>query len=538
MNITRKSFFFFVTIAATTTAALGAAAASADEAQNSWEPAWNDEADIIVVGFGGSGVVATIAGIDAGASVITLEKAPSHEGGNMACSGGQLHEVSEDVDAWWDMYVAGSYGGNADERTTKAYIGFVNQLPAWFEDHGIDVSWKETPGDGHKTPVTYLMGSIEGYDGTTGLYLYTALEAAAMERNADVRTSTRAKRLVQNPFTKEIVGVIAEDAQGNELAFKAHKGVILACGGYENNPEIMYNYFQPGVRFFPGGTPYNTGDGIKMATEVGAYLWHMGLLEYNRMAYRVPSEIAGFGLTQRFRTTNAFMYVNGSGNRFCNEMRSIVHSHPNIEEFGYDDKAYTFPNLPMFLIFDQTAFEAENPLWTLNGGYPMARLTADPDASLGIEWPSNDAAVEQGWIFKGDTIEELAAAIKGSSFDGELNGIDPDALRATLEAYNAACEAGEDPAFGRAGDKLEALVNPPFYAIELANGVMNSNGGPMRNEYAQTLNAFGEAIPRLYNTGEFGSFNALVYNFGNLVEACTSGHVAAEHIATLESWDK
>ncbi len=141
----------------------------------------------------------------------------------MACSGGQLHETSEDVDAWYRMYVYGAYGASADEEISRAYISFVNEIPAWFDEHGIAMTWLEAEGDGYKTPLKYLTGLVDSPDGFGGAELFDALDAAAMSRGVDVRVAPQARRLVQNPQTKEIVGVIAEDAEGNRLTFKAKR---------------------------------------------------------------------------------------------------------------------------------------------------------------------------------------------------------------------------------------------------------------------------------------------------------------------------
>ncbi|MBR2836112.1 MAG: FAD-binding protein [Coriobacteriales bacterium] len=531
MSITRKQLLQGAAVATTAAVAANAGAALADDQKQSWEPEWTDEADLIVVGFGGSGVMATIAGIEAGCSVIALEKTATREGGNMARSGGQLHEVDYDIDEWYSIYKHGCYGADCDERTIRAYMAFTNETPEWFEKYDIPVDWTETKGDGRKTPPLYLMGSIANQEGTMGRHLYKALNEAATERDADVRCSTRAKRLVQNPFTKEICGVIAEGPNGETLNFKAHKAVIMACGGYENNQWMLYNYFSPGIKFYATNVN-NTGDGFPMVTEVGAALWHMGLVEATTEVYNVPSDELGVRCAASLRSSTLgsssnykFIFVGKNAKRYCNEKSAVGHKHGCFPEFIYDDDNFDFALRPMFMIFDQSMFDDTNPL----------------SKSGGDGWPSNEYAVEKGWIFKGETIEELAANIKSNTActleEDWINGIDADTLRATVADYNQYCEDGEDPEFGRKPEEMLPLDNPPFYAIELGNGLMNTNGGPQRNEYAQTLNGYGETIPRLYNTGEFGSFNGLLYNFGNLMEAVTTGRVAAQHAATLEAWD-
>lgn len=100
------------------------------------------------------------------------------------------------------------------------------------------------------------------------------MEVAA-DYELPIQYDTRVTELVFDPATKEVVGVTAADGR----AYKANKGVILACGGWENSPELMNTYYTCGYPdMAPGGTPYNVGDGLRMAQSVGADLWHMKLL--------------------------------------------------------------------------------------------------------------------------------------------------------------------------------------------------------------------------------------------------------------------
>ena len=78
----------------------------------------------------------------------------------------------------------------------------------------------------------------------------------------------------------------------------------------------------------------------------------------------------------------------------------------------------------------------------------------------------------------------------------------------------------------------------PYYAVELCFSCINTQGGPAKNGECQTLNAFDEVIPRLYNCGELGSYNGFLYTYGNILEALTTGRVAANHALTLPNWDE
>lgn len=364
-SLTRRTLVKGAGATAAVAALGGTAAALAEEAAPSqnWMPeTWTDEADLIVVGYGGAGALATIADLYEGASVITLEKSSERDGGSTAASGGHVHTcVGVDVDEWYETYVHGSFGAGADEQTIRSYMKHCNETPEWLDKYGIEMNWLDETNDGHKRPEEYQGGYITGREGVTGMYLFEAIDEAATGLGADVRLSTRATKLVQNPMTREVVGVIAKDADGNELAFKAKKGVILACGGYENNPKIQYNYNNPGVRVFPWGTPNNTGDGFPMAQAAGADIWHMHALEHAALCYMKPSIEADCSISTDATdgiTPYNYIIVDYNGDRFMKEDKTGAHDMDSKPGFDFSSKKCDYKHLPMFLVFDQTMFDA------------------------------------------------------------------------------------------------------------------------------------------------------------------------------------
>lgn len=551
MEMTRRNLVQGASVAAAALGSTAMVAHASEEASASWMPeAWTDEADLIVVGYGGSGALATIAGLYEGASVITLEKSLERDGGSTAASGGHVHTcVGVDVDEWYDTYAHGAFGAGAPEEVIRGYMEHCNETPEWLETYGIAMNWLDEGNDGHKRPEEYQGGYITGREGVTGMYLFEAIDEVATAMGADVRLSTRATRLVQNPMTREVIGVLATDADGNELAFKAKKAVILACGGYENNPAIQSHYNNPGVRVFPWGTPNNTGDGFPMAQAVGAGIWHMHALEHAALCYMLPSIEADCSISTDATdgiTPYNYVIVDYNGERFMKEDKTGAHDMDAKPGFDFNSKTCDYKHLPMFLLFDQTMFGVQNPLWHGTGRAGIINTYAGvwnyhhPDNLL-LEWKDNDQAMEKGWLFKGETLEELAAAIKGDRPCGDaseaIDGIDAENLTATVNRWNELCASGEDPDFGRDPSHMLPLDNPPYYAIELGFSSINTQGGPVRNENCQTMDPYGNPIPRLYNAGEFGSYNGYVYCIGNILEALTTGRVAARHAAALESWE-
>ena len=95
------------------------------------------------------------------------------------------------------------------------------------------------------------------------LYTSRGFDLAVRDRgeNIELMFSTAFTSLIQNLETKEVKGVVAKGADGKEIRIKANKGVLLACGGYENNLQMQRDFHGMDV-VYTGGTPGNTGDGI------------------------------------------------------------------------------------------------------------------------------------------------------------------------------------------------------------------------------------------------------------------------------------
>ena len=106
---------------------------------------------------------------------------------------------------------------------------------------------------------------------------------------------TPGRQLIQHDLSKEILGVRAQH-DGRPLHVKARKAVVLTCGGFENNQQMIRDYL-PGVPYcYTSGSPYNEGDGITMAMSVGADLWHMNNYAGPSMALKVPEVRTSFSM--------------------------------------------------------------------------------------------------------------------------------------------------------------------------------------------------------------------------------------------------
>lgn len=513
-----------------------------------WLPTeWEYETDIVVVGTGFAGSNAAIAGHDAGAEVLVLEKAPERfAGGNSGVSGGGL-TIPSNVPAAIEYYRALCFGTVPDELCVDLAEAMV-KVPEQLKNIGIQLApvnffgtpsaespppaKKPTrrasglnllPGAGNSTIYAILQEGETVPRMETGHELYLAHKRCLQDRNIEVLYETPAKKLIQEPETKAILGIVAEH-QGKQIAIKGRKAVVLACGGYEANYE-MQGYFQyPGIKIYPWGTPYNTGDGIKMVSEIGAALWHMCNIEWDGPCVKAPSEQYGVSIQTGILTARAitgnYILVNKYGKRFMDDSKSLTHNKESLELMHFDHERVEYPNIPFYIIFDETfrlkhrLVPKKNMCW--NGVHELIDWSAD-----------NSDEIEKGWIIKASSIRELAGK----------TGIDAAELGKTVTRYNGYCRSGKDSEFDRRRQFLFPVVTPPFYSAELALTCTNTQGGPKHNGRAQTLDQGGKPIPRLYTPGELGSFFGFLYPGGsNIPEAISFGRIAGENAAAERPW--
>jgi len=512
-------------------AAIGAAALGAPQAQASTPnvpKSWDLDADVVCIGYGGAGAASAITAHDAGAKVIVLEKMPQG-GGNTAVSLGGVLCPTNVEDAV--TYITALYEfchSEIDPALIRAYAELAVKNMDWLK--GLKEGTQLAPYGGAGYPEVPGSAAIKKYGvrgknrGATSaasnlwdLYTYAVEE----QRKIQVLTSTPAKRLVTDA-EGQVVGVIAE-RDGKEISVRARRGVILTTGGYEYDTAAKQNNLM-GYPVYAIGNPGNTGDGIRMAQAAGAGLWHMNGVS-GPLGIKVPEFDSA--LMMEFGQPG-YIYVDRDGLRFRDERTVEAHSALLAVNF-YDTGALRYPRIPCYGIFDEET-RLKGPISVSVGlGYAGKRYAWSAD---------NSAEIAKGWIKKGQTVAELAAAIK----------VDPANLQATLSRWNADIKNGEDTQFHRpvkapatAGVAYQdratptwsaPLEKPPFYAVELWPSLLNTQGGPRRNVKGQVLDAFGEPIPRLYSAGEIGSMWGIIYQgAGNNAESIIFGQIAGKNAA-------
>lgn len=533
-----------------------------------WMPeAWDEEADVVVVGAGFAAQAAAITAHEAGVSVLMLEKAPEEfQGGNSrVCGQGFLSPSSAIWEDYYKYLKAATTGlgfpVNPDEtfsdETLKFYTEESAKNVAWFEGLGATViddtvafggmignaTWipfyPQFPGADAiaSEPGWYRVGG--DYDGPGGNWYF--LEDQILERGISKMFETPAKRLVQDPVTREILGVVAESG-GNEIYVKAKRAVCVCAGGWEYNQQMVRD-FQGIPVLYSVGSPYNTGETIKMCWAAGADIrnmsaiaapcgWSAGIKPgYNaaQMVSMTPTAggcIAVGANNKRWMNEYESQLYGGLGGLTYEQRKEVAGQEGTVTATGQKIENGVFVRwdrpVPMHIIFDETA-RLSGPLF----GFMGMGWAAGVEGFQGSA--DNSAELEAGWFVAADSIQELATKI----------GRDPAELEDTISRWNQACAAGVDQEHGRAAN-LTPIEGPPFYAIDCFPECLNTQGGMLRNIKSEVLDIEGNPIPRLYSAGENGDIWTIIYQcMSNVGGGCYAyGRIAGENAAAEEPWDE
>jgi succinate dehydrogenase/fumarate reductase flavoprotein subunit len=475
---------------------------------------WDDEADIVVLGIGAAGLMTSITAKDQGADVLILEKAPEeHAGGNTRVSG-QGYWCPETTDNAVEYQKGLSNGFPIPDDMEQVFHEHSIHVTEWLTELGADMQTIPTAGEYPDFPgaAEYVCWSTEG-NGFQRLWLLL-MENAIQKRGIRVRYETRAVELVRDVKTGEIRGVVAEN-EGTKINVKAKKAVALCTGGFENNQDMIRDYLGMPCGY-PKGSPYNTGDGIRMAMSIGADLWHMDNQAGPDFNFKIPDKDWAFGYNFN-PPGKGYIWIAKDATRFTNEAYSTKHG--KIPFHGIYIHVPT--PLPVHCVFDET-MRKSGPLYPPNYFFCWWAMIEK------YQWSAdNSAEIEKGWIIKADTLKELAAKI----------GKDPETLEETVRTWNKSCAAGKDSEFDRDPRRMAQIKTPPFYAAEFVPAFTNTQGGPRRNSNAQVLDTNREPIPRLYSAGELGALYSWHYQGGgNILECIVFGRIAGEHASAEEPW--
>ena len=447
--------------------------------------------DVVVIGGGGAGLSAAIELKSAGANVVVLEKMP-FLGGNTLISGGELNApetwiqeklgIEDSIELYKEDTLKG--GDNiADEKLVDVLAHNAREAVEWLRDKG-NVSFREDylmQFGGHSVPrAAYPAGG-------SGDELIGKLAATAEEMEVVIRKETKAEELLTDAEGR-VNGVKATDKDGNEIIFKADKGVIIATGGFGANVEMRTKYnAEYDDRYLITVQPGSTGDGITMAEDLGADLVGMEHIQ-TYPTCNPATGILSYVADTRF---DGALLINKEGKRFVEELdRRDVLSKAILAQT--DGRAY--------LMWDETIKE---------------------NSQMDNFMKEFDQLVAQEMLIKADTIEEVA----------EFFDIDVEELKKTIEKYNEYADNGKDEDFNRRGDII-GLTKAPYYLQKVTPAVHHTMGGLKIDTEARVIDTDGNPIPGLFAAGEVtGGIHGTNRLGGNAItDIVVFGRIAAQNI--------
>ena len=405
-------------LAAASTLGVGAAAAGAGSESSSsalclstLPSHWDYEADVVIVGYGGAGAIAAINAADAGAKVIMLEKYPADTATEVRhvpssrYAGGICVTVKDAEEGSKALYalshgttpkdVCDAWGEGASRN-----VAYLNSLGAEFPAPTWDrAEYPELPG-GRTIGTSTVPGG--------GPRMFQVFMQNVEKRADSIRVmyETPGKRLIQDPNTKEIVGVVATQA-GRDINIKAKKAVALTTGGFEFDEEMKANFLR-GVPSHFYANPNNTGEGIRMGQAVGGALWHMNAISARAIPYH-KDWIKGIGITLAL----PYMIVNKYGERWFYENPWPSHN-AWVEFVNFSSHTAEYKASPAWIIYDDSSTK---PLLARNSkGY----LGNTRDLQYWEPERSKDMSeeVKKGWILESQHPRGVGGADREGS--GEL----------------------------------------------------------------------------------------------------------------------
>ena len=478
--------------AAVALAGVGASRAFAAEAAKAEDVAWDEQADFVVLGIGASGLGAIKRALidNDGLTVIALEKCDeAHAGGAFSCAHGLFGGVD-----FCDAYPVLSHGQFSEELRDRMKADTVTSAQ-WIIDNGLELA--ESAGT-----YRWANGSYDIWK--------TAYDAVKDLDGLTLHFEVTTTQLVQDGAGR-VTGVIAE-VEGERKAIGATRGVLLCTGNYAGDAELFRGIHEYALPYAPACPASEVGDGIFLASQAGAVTFEnvSRAFEWFCWAMAKPSEELGEGMVLNDPMSNgdtalwSRIFVNAAGKRFMDESVNFMHDHSFLPFQPWERTSAPsylhYTNLPMWTVYD-AKIPSTHRLWiqdegNLNWSYAKTRDV--------YQWSEdNEAEVERGWVYKADTLEELAEQMVAHHIDdGAEFAVDRDAFIETVRAYNEMCAAGEDADFGKGGDYLVPLDTPPSYAVETVPLVGYTISGLTTTEEGAVLNGAHEPIPGLYAAGD------------------------------------
>jgi succinate dehydrogenase/fumarate reductase flavoprotein subunit len=492
---------------------------------------------VVVVGGGGAGLAAALSAADYGADVVLLEKMPQLGGTTSiavgsftaACTSMQ-RSAGIDDDPEWHNEDIGKFNPALEPQNNHALRGFFTQHAHetlhWLMDLGLEFHGP-SPEPPNRVPRMHnVVPNAKAY--------VAIMHREVLAKGARILLGHRVERVIRQP-SGPVIGVEANSDDG-VLRIRTRSGVILAAGDYANGLDVKSEYLPEEVATVEGINPNATGDGHRIARDVGADVVNMDvvygpeirfiapprppfaqLLPANPFLAKLMGKAMGLlpkamlqRMIKRLLVTwqhpemslfeKGAILINRNGERFVDETAGPELAIPKQ------------PDKVAYIVLDKT-------LADVFSAWPDFVSTA-PD--IAYAYIQDYKRLRPDVYAEANTIAQLARKM----------GVDPTAMESAVGAYNQAAHIETADPFGRSsfGAPLEA---PPFIALgPVKSWIVTTEGGLRINDRLEVLDTQGQTIPGLYAAGCNGMGGIIMWSHGcHIAWAITSGRLAGQHAA-------
>ena len=457
--------------------------------------------DVVVVGAGGAGMTAAITATDAGKKVIVVESQPIAGGNSVRSTGGMnaaktpyqdknefkeaagvektlataaekfadnetITALAATVKSQWDAYQANPQGyfDSVELMELDTLIGGKGKnnpelVKTLAENSAAAIEWLASIGAEVKNVGAFGGASVkrihrpvnaDGKVTAVGAYIVPILEKNLQDRNVQFLFDTTANEIIMKDG--KAVGIKATGKDGHKVTINV-KSVVIATGGFGANAEMVEKYKPELKGFATTNAEGAQGQGIDMATAVGAATVDMDQIQIHPTVH-IEEDGNAHLITEGLRGDGAIL-VNAEGKRFYDEVSTRDKVSAAI---------IAQPEKSAWLVVDQSMVDKSAVI----AGY-----------------------IKSGYTVTGATYEELAKAM----------GVDEATFVSTMNTWNQAVEAKSDAEFNRTSF-ANPLTAAPYYAIKITPAVHHTMGGIVINPKAEVLNEKGEVISGLFAAGE------------------------------------